>query len=138
MHGGAGQVAGDLDPSLSRRHLTTLKRAYLKLRYLVDAGCVLVGHGLKTDLRMLNIAVPPAQARAQAPLGLGCLATLSLLRARMSFGVLVLGVCTRQPHEVVDAQRTCACLAASGRGWVLDTLATCLLEKRCTCPVRRA
>ena len=93
MHGGAGQVAGDLDAALSRRHLTTLKRAYLKLRYLVDAGCVLVGHGLKTDLRMLNIAVPAAQARAQAPPGLGCLAALSLLRVRMSFGVLVEGVC---------------------------------------------
>ncbi|KAK9843491.1 hypothetical protein WJX81_005692 [Elliptochloris bilobata] len=59
----SGLVAGDLDPALSRRHLTTLKRAYLKLRYLVDAGCVLVGHGLKTDLRMLNIAVPPEQLR---------------------------------------------------------------------------
>ncbi len=69
----ARQVAGDLDPALSQRHLTTLKRAYLKLRFLVDAGCVLVGHGLKTDLRMLNIAVPPAQARRGPWLaGRGC------------------------------------------------------------------
>ena len=71
-------MAGDLDAALSRRHLTTLKRAYLKLRYLVDAGCVLVGHGLKTDLRMLNIAVPPAQvtrrfrARARASVAALC------------------------------------------------------------------
>ena len=54
-------MAGDLDPAASPHHLTTLKRAYLKLRFLVDAGCVFVGHGLKKDFRMLNIVVPPAQ-----------------------------------------------------------------------------
>ena len=80
-------MAGDLDPALSRRHLTTLKRAYLKLRYLVDAGCVLVGHGLKTDLRMLNIAVPPAQARAQGLLGVGCFTHVVISEIRMSSGV---------------------------------------------------
>jgi len=57
------QTAEDLDPALSRHHLTTLKRAYLKLRFLVDAGCVFVGHDLEKDFRMINIVVPPEQVR---------------------------------------------------------------------------
>ena len=58
----SGLVPGDLDPARSPHYLTTLRRAYLKLRHLVDAGAVFVGHGLKKDFRMINIVVPPAQA----------------------------------------------------------------------------
>ena len=57
----SGLVPGDLDPAVSKHHITKLKHAYLKLRYLVDCGCVFVGHGLKQDFKMINIVVPPAQ-----------------------------------------------------------------------------
>jgi hypothetical protein len=53
--------AGDLDPSSSTHHLVPLKTAYLKLHYLLDAGCVFVGHGLKQDFRIINLTVPPEQ-----------------------------------------------------------------------------
>ena len=57
----SGLVPGDLDPAVSKHHITKLKHAYLKLRYLVDCGCIFVGHGLKQDFKMINIVVPPAQ-----------------------------------------------------------------------------
>ncbi|GFR50706.1 hypothetical protein Agub_g12963, partial [Astrephomene gubernaculifera] len=57
----SGIQPGDLDPAVSRHYTTTLKHTYLKLKYLLDCGCVFVGHDLRKDFRCLNMVVPPEQ-----------------------------------------------------------------------------
>ncbi|AFZ79345.1 exonuclease family member protein [Theileria equi strain WA] len=54
----SGIHSGDLDLKSSVHWLTTEKSIYLKIRYLVDAGCKIIGHGLVQDFKVLNIAVP--------------------------------------------------------------------------------
>ena len=53
----SGLQPGDLDPSVSRHHIETMKAAYLKLRQLIDAGATLIGHGLQKDFEMINVVV---------------------------------------------------------------------------------
>ena len=59
----SGIVKGDLVPETSQHNVVSLKHNYLKLRYLLDRGCIFVGHGLKKDFRILNIFVPKNQVR---------------------------------------------------------------------------
>lgn len=57
----SGISHGDLDRSLSRHNLVSLKVAYKKLWLLLNLGVVFVGHGLPKDFRTINIHVPRAQ-----------------------------------------------------------------------------
>eukprot|EP00177_Eucheuma_denticulatum_P002958 GFKZ01005316.1.p1 GENE.GFKZ01005316.1~~GFKZ01005316.1.p1 ORF type:complete len:1287 (-),score=162.64 GFKZ01005316.1:648-4106(-) len=57
----SGLQEGDLDVARSRHKIRSLKSVYKRLRCLVDAGCTFVGHGLKSDFRIINFVVPPEQ-----------------------------------------------------------------------------
>ena len=57
----SGVTPRDLDPATATRRLVPFKDVYLKLRYLVDRGCVFVGHGLANDFRVIGIHVPREQ-----------------------------------------------------------------------------
>ncbi|CAM9792386.1 unnamed protein product, partial [Ectocarpus fasciculatus] len=52
---------GDLDPATSRHNLHHMRTVYLRLRWLADAGCIFLGHGLDNDFRMCNLTLPPSQ-----------------------------------------------------------------------------
>ena len=57
----SGIRPGDLDRSVSRYNLVSLKVAYKKLWLLLNMGVIFVGHGLPKDFRTINIHVPRAQ-----------------------------------------------------------------------------
>ena len=48
----SGIVQEDLDPATAARDLHRRAATCLKLRHLVDRGCVLVGHSLQSDFRV--------------------------------------------------------------------------------------
>ena len=57
----SGIHESDLDPSTSPHHLVTPEEAYMKVRLLMERGCLFVGHGLSQDFRVINICIPPHQ-----------------------------------------------------------------------------
>ncbi|KAL3798250.1 hypothetical protein HJC23_000164 [Cyclotella cryptica] len=57
----SGVRESDLDIENSPHHLVTTREAYLKVRLLMERGCLFVGHGLNQDFRVINISIPPNQ-----------------------------------------------------------------------------
>lgn len=57
----SGIRESDLDQSTSPHHLVTPEAAYMKVRLLMERGCLFVGHGLSQDFRVINICIPPNQ-----------------------------------------------------------------------------
>jgi len=57
----SGIRRSDLDAVGSPHHLVTPREAYLKVRLLMERGCIFIGHGLSQDFRVINICVPPNQ-----------------------------------------------------------------------------
>ncbi len=57
----SGIVPEDLDPNQTTHNLISTRSAYLKLRFLMEQGCIFVGHGLRQDFATVNLIVPPCQ-----------------------------------------------------------------------------
>jgi len=55
----SGIRPGDLDERNPR--LVTTQTAYMKLRSLIDNGCIFIGHGLQKDFQVINLHVSPRQ-----------------------------------------------------------------------------
>lgn len=57
----SGISEGDLHPNTSDHYLVPLKFAYKKLHALVRTGCKFIGHGLRSDFRIINMNLPKEQ-----------------------------------------------------------------------------
>lgn len=62
----SGIEVGDLNPETSNKSLVSLQTAYRRIWLLLNLGCILVGHSLIGDFRMINIQVSPMQVRDTA------------------------------------------------------------------------
>jgi PAB-dependent poly(A)-specific ribonuclease subunit 2 len=99
----SGIVPADLNFSQSKQTLVSLKNAYRKLSYLIDLGCIFIGHGLKKDFRTINIFVQSSQV----------IDTVDIYRIRgqrkislryLSWYVLGKDIQSQSHDSVVDAQ----------------------------------
>lgn len=48
----------DLVPESSTKTLSSRKNLLLKLQSLIDANCIIIGHGLENDFRVCNLTIP--------------------------------------------------------------------------------
>jgi PAB-dependent poly(A)-specific ribonuclease subunit 2 len=67
----SGVKPGELDAATSPRRLLSERAVSLKLRALVDAGVVWVGHGLRSDFAVLGMCPPASRVRDTAALYMG-------------------------------------------------------------------
>lgn len=103
----SGIEEGDLDAGRSRYRVSSVKRVYKRLRSLVDAGCIFVGHGLKSDFRMINFVVPIEQVKDTVTLFR--VGKKRLLGLRFLSKALLGGDIQKETHDSIED-----CLAAVG------------------------
>lgn len=137
----SGLVSGDLDPAISKHHLIPLKRAYLKIRFMVDSGWTFVGHHLQKDFRILNIYVPPERiidtVQVSEPTGafcglqltlvcscIGCLSTVACYRSDFLLTTCLATSC-KSTHTIPT--RTRALRSSSTKSAVAAALLACFL-----------
>ncbi|USW48021.1 Putative ribonuclease H-like superfamily, exonuclease, RNase T/DNA polymerase III [Septoria linicola] len=102
----SGLHDGDLTAGRSRFQLVQLKDVYKKLWLLVNMGCSFIGHGLSSDLRIINIHVPEAQLiDTQELFSLGARTQRKLSLRFLAWAVLQEDI-QQDAHDSIEDART--------------------------------